>query len=114
AISVIGASAGGVEPLRTIVADLRPDLPASVFVVLHLAHDRPSSLAELLDRAGPLPALPAQDGAKIEQGKIYVAVPDHHLLLENGKMRVTHGPQENRHRPAIDVLFRSAAKSYGS
>ena len=113
-IIVIGASAGGVEPLRTIMSDLRPDLPASVFVVLHLAHDRPSSLAELLDRAGPLTALPAQDGTKIEQGKIYVAVPDHHLLLENGRMRVTHGPQENRHRPAIDVLFRSAAKSYGS
>src|SRR5262252_8516940 len=113
-IIVIGASAGGVEPLRTIVADLRPDLPASVFVVLHLAHDRSSSLPEVLDHAGPLEALPAQDGAKIEQGKIYVAVPDHHLLLDNGRIRVTHGPQENRHRPSIDVLFRSAAKSYGS
>jgi len=113
-VIVIGASAGGVEPLRSIVGDLRPDLHASVFVVLHLSNERPSSLAEILDRAGPLPVVNASDGAPIKPGKIYVAVPDHHLVLENGCMRVTHGPRENRHRPSVDVLFRSAAKSYGA
>src|SRR5262249_37035052 len=113
-IIVIGASAGGVEPLRAIVRDLNPELPASIFVVLRLSNDRPSSLAEILNRAGPLPVMAATDGARIEQGKIYVAIPDHHLLIDDGHVRVTHGPSENRHRPSVDVLFRSAAKSYGA
>jgi two-component system chemotaxis response regulator CheB len=113
-IIVIGASAGGVEPLRSIVEDLRPDLPASIFIVLHLSNARPSMLAEILDRASPLPAAFASEGARIEPGTITVAIPDHHLVLDDGQMHVTHGPAENRHRPSVDVLFRSAARSYGA
>src|SRR5262249_15343455 len=76
--------------------------------------ERPSALAEILERAGPLPAVPACDGDPIQKGRIYVAVPDHHLLVEDAHLRVSHGPQENRHRPSVDVLFRSAAKTFGA
>jgi two-component system chemotaxis response regulator CheB len=71
-------------------------------------------LPAILNRAGPLEALHPGDGTTIEHGHIYVAPPDHHLLIEYGKMRVVRGPKENRHRPAIDPLFRSAAQAYGS
>jgi two-component system, chemotaxis family, protein-glutamate methylesterase/glutaminase len=112
-IVVVGASAGGVEPLRQMAADLRPNLPAAVCVVLHISADQPSALAQVLDRAGPLPALAPEDGAPLEPGRIYVASPDRHLLVEPGRLRVIRGPRENRHRPAIDVLFRSAARAFG-
>ena len=68
-------------------------------------------LPKILDRAGALPAVEARDRVPIEQGSIYVAPPDHHLLIERGRLRAVHGPRENRHRPAIDPLFRSAARS---
>ncbi|HKD11272.1 MAG TPA: chemotaxis protein CheB [Thermoanaerobaculia bacterium] len=112
-IVVLGASAGGVEPLRAIAREMHPQLPASVFVVLHLAPDNPSALAEILDRAGPLPAIAPEDEQTIEHGKIYVASPDKHLFVEDGHVRVLQGPKENRQRPSIDVLFRSAARVYG-
>src|SRR5262245_34557099 len=112
-VIVVGASAGGVEPLRKMAADLPEGLPAAVFVVLHVAAEKPSALAEVLDRSGPLPALGPEDGAAIEPGRIYVAPPDRHLMVEPGKVRVVHGPKENRHRPSVDVLFRSAARAYG-
>jgi len=112
-IVVIGASAGGVEALATLARSLPADLPAAVFVVLHIPPQSPSMLPLILDRAGPLHAVKAEDGLPIEQGHIYVAPPDHHLLLEDGHMRVVRGPRENRHRPAVDVLFRSAAWEYG-
>jgi two-component system chemotaxis response regulator CheB len=112
-IVVIGASAGGVEPLKRIASDLAPDLYAAVFVVLHLAANQKSVLAELLDGAGPLRAAVARDGEKIQRGRIYVAPPDVHLMLDDGSVRVTQGPPENRHRPSVDVLFRSAARFYG-
>jgi two-component system, chemotaxis family, protein-glutamate methylesterase/glutaminase len=113
-IVVIGASAGGVETLRTIAAGLPADLPASVFVVLHLPPGGTSVLPTILDRAGDLPAAAAVDGEAIEPGRIYVAPPDHHLLVDDGVARIARGPRENGHRPAIDSLFRSAARSYGS
>lgn len=112
-IVVIGASAGGVEALRTIVAGLPGDLDASVFVVTHMSPEGPGLLAPLLDRAGPMKAAEAVDGAPIERGRIYVARPDHHLILSDGHMRVVRGPRENRSRPAVDPLFRSAALEYG-
>ena len=112
-IVVLGASAGGVEPLRAIARELLPDLPASIFVVLHLAPDNPSVLAEILDRAGPLSAIVPEDGQKIERSRVYVAPPDKHLFVEDGHVRVLQGPKENRQRPSIDVLFRSAARVYG-
>jgi two-component system chemotaxis response regulator CheB len=110
---VIGASAGGVEALSTIVAGLPADFPASVFVVLHTSPASPSVLAEILDRAGPLTARYAEDRERIAPGRVYVAPPDQHLVIEPTRVRLTHGPRENRFRPAVDPLFRSAAQVYG-
>ena len=110
---VIGASAGGVEALKEVVARLPADLPASVFVVLHIPPFVASSLPKILTAAGPLPAVHPLDGAKIKTGVIYVAPPDHHLLIEDDRVAVTKGPKENRFRPSIDALFRSAAYVYG-
>ena len=109
---VIGASAGGVEALRRVVACLPPDLPAAVVAVMHLPAGGTSVLPAILDRAGPLLARPVADGAPLEPGTIYVAVPDHHVHIDDGCLRVTGGPRENGHRPAIDPLFRSAAHSH--
>jgi two-component system chemotaxis response regulator CheB len=114
-IFVIGASAGGIEALRTVVAGLPRDLPATIFVVQHSAPDAPSVLPQILDKAGELPARHPRDGERFERGHVYVAPPDHHLLLAPGDLlRVTRGPKENRFRPAVDPLFRSAARSYGA
>ncbi|HKT40687.1 MAG TPA: chemotaxis protein CheB, partial [Ktedonobacterales bacterium] len=112
-IVVIGASAGGVEALTTFVANLPDHLPAALFVVVHIPAEASSTLAQILSRAGPLPATTAKDQAPITHGHIYVAPPDHHLLVTTDVMRVVYGPRENRHRPAIDPLFRSAAVNYG-
>jgi two-component system, chemotaxis family, protein-glutamate methylesterase/glutaminase len=106
---VIGASAGGVETLRRVAADLRPNLPAAVCVVLHIAPQSPSALAAILDRAGPLPCRPASDGEPLKAGEILVAPPDRHLVISDDHAGLTLEPRENGHRPAVDVLFRSAA-----
>ena len=107
-IVVVGASAGGVEALRTMVAGLPEDFPAAMFVVPHVPPTT-SVLPAILTRAGRLPAEHAGDGDPIEHGRIYVAPPDYHLLLEGDFMRLERGPRENGHRPAIDPLFRTAA-----
>jgi len=109
----IGASAGGVEALQAVVAGLPVDLDAAVLVVLHVPRSGPSALPRILNRAGPLPAAHARDGEELTTGRIYIAPPDHHLLVLEGRIRLTHGPVENGHRPAIDVLFRSAARAAG-
>ena len=111
-IVVVGASAGGVEALRTLVAGLPEDFPAAMFVVLHVPPTS-SVLPAILTRAGRLPAAHARDGDRIESGQIYVAPPDYHLLLEEEVMRLERGPRENGHRPAIDPLFRTAAIRHG-
>jgi two-component system chemotaxis response regulator CheB len=113
-IIVIGASAGGVEALLKLAAQLPDDLPAAVFVVQHTAPDGPGRLADLLDRAGPIEARLAQNGEAIQRGVMYVAPPDQHLLVHKDYIGITRGPRENRARPAIDPLFRSAAVAYGS
>jgi two-component system chemotaxis response regulator CheB len=113
-IVVIGASAGGVRALRELVAGFPVDLPAAVFVVLHISPDVPSFMPEILTSCGPLPSRHGRNGDRIEPGRIYVAPPDMHMLVERGHISVVHGPKENRHRPAIDPLFRSAALAYGS
>jgi two-component system chemotaxis response regulator CheB len=102
-----------VEALSALVRALPPGLPAAVFIVLHIPAQSPSMLPEILNRSGLLIVAQATDGAPIEHGRIYVAPPDHHLLVERGCMRVVRGPRENRHRPAVDPLFRSAALAYG-
>ena len=112
-IIVVGASAGGVEALVTLARSLKRNLQAAVFVVLHIPAQSPSLLPEILSRAGPLKAVQATDEMQMEQGHIYVAPPDHHMLMELGKVCVVRGPKENRHRPAVDPLFRSAALAYG-
>jgi two-component system, chemotaxis family, protein-glutamate methylesterase/glutaminase len=113
-IVVIGASAGGVEAVRRIAADLRADLPAAVFVVLHVAPHAKSALPEILSAAGPLPAAHAVHGEAVRGGRIYVAPPDVHMTLGRDVVQVQRGPRENGARPAVDPLFRSAAAHYGS
>ena len=113
-IVVVGASAGGVEALTNLVGSLPADLPASVFVVLHVPATGSSALPDILTRHGPLPASHAKDGEPIEQRRIYVAPPDHHLLLRAGHVHLARGPRQNGHRPAVDPLFRSAAWEYAT
>lgn len=113
-VVAVGASAGGVEALSQLAAGLPPDLPYAVLVTLHLPANSPSVLPRILDRAGPLPAVAATDGARIEPGCIYVAVPDRHLLTRNHHIVLSEGPTENGHRPAINALFRSVAVSFGA
>lgn len=112
-VVVIGASAGGLEGLTRIAGQLNPDLEAAVFVVLHLSPSATSALPSILSRAGRLIATHPRDGEATEHGKIYVAPPDRHLVLEPGRVLLGRGPRENRVRPSIDVLFRSAASAYG-
>jgi two-component system, chemotaxis family, protein-glutamate methylesterase/glutaminase len=113
-IVVVGASAGGVEALTSLVGSLPADLPASLFVVLHVPATSSSALPGILTRHGPLPASHARDGEPIERRRIYVAPPDHHLLLRAGHVHLARGPRENGHRPAVDPLFRSAAREHST
>jgi two-component system, chemotaxis family, protein-glutamate methylesterase/glutaminase len=110
---VVGASAGGVQALTKLVTGLAPDLPAAVFIVLHVAPDVPSFLPTILSRDARLPVSHAVNGEEITTGRVYVAPPDHHLLIDQQHLRLVHGPKENLHRPSIDALFRSAARWAG-
>jgi two-component system chemotaxis response regulator CheB len=110
----VGASAGGVQALTDLAAALPADLRAAVLVVLHISPDGSSALADILDRAGPLRATNAADGDPIEAGRIYVACPDRHLLVDGDRLRLGNGPRENGHRPAVDPLFRTLAGAFGT
>src|SRR4051794_8041823 len=112
-IIVIGASAGGIQALIELCRGLPEDLPAAVFVVVHTSPTSPGVLPAMLDRAGPFQAAHAEEGETIEHGRIYVAVPDAHLLLGPDRVHLTRGPKENGFRPAVDPLFRTAARWYG-
>jgi two-component system chemotaxis response regulator CheB len=112
-IVVVGASAGGVPTLKELVSLLSPDFAAAMFIVQHMSPGAQSLLPQILARSGPLPASSPEDLEVIRPGHIYIARPDHHLLVEGDHVRVVRGPRENRHRPSIDPLFRSAAWSYG-
>ncbi len=113
-IIVIGTSAGGLEALKQLVADLPANLPAAVFIVWHVAPQYPSFLPQILQKVCALPVRHAKSNETIQAGQVYVAPPDHHLLIERGCVQVTKGPKENRFRPSVDVLFRSAAVAYGA
>lgn len=113
-IIVIGSSAGGVTVLKQLAACLPKGLPAAVFIAQHLSADLPSLLPRILSDAGPLQAIHPEDGQEIKDGMIYVAPPDHHLIIEDGHVLVKRGPKENSFRPSIDALMRSAAYWYGS
>ena len=112
-IIVVGASAGGFEALKTLAAGLPKDLPAAVLIVWHISPDVRGILPQVLSRLTELPVSHAFDGEEILDGRIYIAPPDRHLIVEPGRVRVTRGPRENRFRPAVDPLFRSAALHYG-
>ena len=113
-IVVIGASAGGIGALTKLFSQFPQDLQAVFLVVLHLSPESPGMLAQLLDRAGPLTATTAKDNEVICPGHVYVAPPDMHMLVKPDGLRLYRGPRENRHRPAIDPLFRSAAIAYST
>ncbi len=109
----IGASAGGVQALSNLAAGLSPDVPYAYLMVLHVPAGAPSILARIIDRSGPLPAVAAEDGAALEPGRIYVGIPDRHLLVADHRLLLSQGPTENGYRPAINALFRSVALTFG-
>lgn len=111
---VIGGSAGGLPALLELVRDLPADLPAALCVAIHTSPYSPGMLAGIVERRTKLPCDFANDGDAIEPGRIYVAPVDRHLLIEDGRLRVTHGPRENGFRPAVDPLFRTAARWHGT
>jgi two-component system chemotaxis response regulator CheB len=112
-ILVIGGSAGATGPLKAILGSLPVDLPAAVFIVIHIPARSLGILATVTAAATLLPVHAAVDGMAIERGHVYLAVPDHHMILSHGQIRLGRGPRENMSRPAIDPLFRSAAVAYG-
>lgn len=113
-IIVIGASTGGFEAIKKIVRDLPEYFETPIFIVWHMSSDIVGIMPQVLNRENKIYAAHAYDKEPIHARRIYVAPPDHHLLIEDGIVRVTHGPKENRFRPAVDPLFRSAASSYGA
>jgi two-component system, chemotaxis family, protein-glutamate methylesterase/glutaminase len=112
-VVVVGGSAGGVEALADLVGGLPPAFPAAIFAVIHFPDRVTSVLPAILTRSGPLPAHHARHGETIERGRIYVAPPGYHLMIDEATVRLSSGPRENGHRPALDPLFRSAARAYG-
>jgi two-component system, chemotaxis family, protein-glutamate methylesterase/glutaminase len=112
-VVAVGASAGGVEALKSFVAGLPADLPHAVLVVLHMPTHVPSVLARILDREGPLPTTEAVDGEPLQPGTIRVAVPNRHLLVDGHRISLSDGPTEDGHRPAVNALFRSVALTFG-
>ena len=112
-VVAIGASAGGVEALSNLAGGLLPELPYAYLMVLHMPCGVPSILSRIIDRNGPLPAVTAEHGGELQPGRIYVARPDHHLLVDDGRVLLSQGPTENGHRPAINTLFRSVALAFG-
>lgn len=112
-VIAIGGSAGSIGVIRQICRSLPANLQASVLIAVHVAADHPNLLAGILDSGGPLPASTAVDGEPLQDGRIYVAPADRHLLMDGRLLRLGRGPRENMARPAIDPLFRSVGISAG-
>ena len=110
---LLGGSAGAIEVLRPILSGLPGDLPAAVLVVVHTSAHDPSGLVSVLGRCGPLPVSVAENETPLKPGHVYVAVPGRHLLVRDGMMLVSAAPKQNRARPSVDALFRSAARWRG-
>lgn len=108
-IVAIGTSAGGVEALQLLAAQFSSDFPATVLVTMHLGDKRSSVLAEILSRAGAFKASFAVEDAPLTRGRILIAPPGRHLIVEADKVVLGIGPRENNARPAIDPMLRSAA-----
>jgi two-component system chemotaxis response regulator CheB len=113
-VFVVGASAGGLRAVSALVAGLPDDFPGALLVVIHTASENPGMLAQILSRKTNIPVEMAEDGENIRPGRVYVARAGRHMVLNDGQVRLTLGPAENRNRPAVDPLFRSAARFYGS
>jgi two-component system chemotaxis response regulator CheB len=113
-VLAIGTSAGGVAALLFLAKHFPRDFPASVLVTIHLPRHGPSSLGEILSRSGPLPAAFATDNDILRKGRIYIAPPDRHLIVDDDRLSLGEGPRENSSRPAIDPMLRSAASCCGS
>jgi two-component system chemotaxis response regulator CheB len=112
---VVGTSAGGVEALSTLLPALPPGLRPPLFVVLHVPRDRPSLLVDLLGRRCAVPVVEAEDKMPVQEGTVYVAPPDYHLLIDEGpRLSLSVDPPVNFSRPSIDVLFESAADVFGA
>jgi two-component system chemotaxis response regulator CheB len=112
-VVVVGSSAGGIRALRGLLAAVPADLAASILVVNHIPSSSPSILPSILGAAATLTVKAAEDGERMAHGCVYVASPDRHLMVEHGRLRLSHGPRENRVRPCVDTLFRSAAVDLG-
>jgi two-component system chemotaxis response regulator CheB len=110
---VIGASMGGIEAYKRLLGTLTPDIDASILVVQHLSPESPGIFPSILQRASAWPVSAARDGEELQRGRVYAGVPDRHLMVEGNHIRLSRGPRECRSRPAVDVLFRSAAYHYG-
>ena len=114
-VIVVGASAGGLNALSEFVGQLKTGMDAAVFIVMHLSRTSISDF--LFHQLGPLTDLKceiATEGASIKKDHIYIATPNLHLLVKKDKIILGRGPEENRWRPSIDVLFRSAAAAYST
>lgn len=113
-VIVIGASTGGFDAFKKLIKDLPGDFATPIFIVWHMSPDIRGILPQVFNRINTMYAAHGYNEEPIKQNRIYIAPPDHHMIIEDGKILITHGPKENRFRPAIDPLFRSAAYSYSN